>query len=610
MTSHTLSREGGKPGSREAARSSKGKAKLHPSMRRKFSITRAVDILAQDVGLPKYLRKSLTGAIRARDADLLKRFCDTFGSPLLYRDPDVYFRFASVIALFKKCEDLQSKSARDVAVKKFLDGERRCGITNRKFADLTNFDFPTLQVLERASVWIAEVLGNISVREVANNARHGPGASLGVGGRHTTEIFKWWNTPYTIPGNAVSLMQEILADNPLACRDWQVSNFNRVTYVPKSIFTLRSIAIETTLGMYGQQGVGEAMRCRMLPFGIDIRNQKANRWLARYASLTGEYATIDLANASGTIALLLVRFLFGRRMGGFSHVWLDMMERLRSPTYTDGTRNFTYNMFSSMGNGYTFPLETIIFAAIIEGVRDLLDHPSPYVVYGDDILVHTEIAPFVIAIFESIGFTTNLDKTFLKGPFRESCGADYWDGEDVRPFFLNKIPSNSMELYSGFNTMFKTHRPEYSNLMDYFFETADEKHRFEGPEMPDTTDGYFFSETAKARWLPYRAPILPRQNKNGDLVSGTPARDAGWYVRGIKTHTPDLRERAGEGMMELLYHHALRGDSRLAPVEINIRDLSLCSEGWFRLDAAKCCDLEPKVDLVKAPALAKYFPGR
>jgi hypothetical protein len=100
--------------------------------------------------------------------------------------------------------------------------------------------------------------------------------------------------------------------------------------------------------------------------------------------------------------------------------------------------------FSSMGNGFTFELETLIFAALAAAVSDLTLGENLFV-YGDDIIVPTHASSNVLAVLRTFGFTPNTKKTFTSGSFRESCGGDYFLGYDVRSVFLKSEPSSPVE---------------------------------------------------------------------------------------------------------------------------------------------------------------------
>jgi hypothetical protein len=99
-------------------------------------------------------------------------------------------------------------------------------------------------------------------------------------------------------------------------------------------------------------------------------------------------------------------------------------------------------MFCSMGNAFTFPLECVIFLSVVLSVVG--DDRSNIAVFGDDIICPQEHAAEVIRRLEFIGFKVNLSKTFLAGRFFESCGTDWHSGQNVRPFYLRADPSEEL----------------------------------------------------------------------------------------------------------------------------------------------------------------------
>lgn len=90
-----------------------------------------------------------------------------------------------------------------------------------------------------------------------------------------------------------------------------------------------------------------------------------------------------------------------------------------------------------MGNAATFPVETLVFYCLAKAFGNLMNVEGKYSVYGDDIIVPSEIGDNMITMFEAVGVKVNREKTFVNGPFRESCGADYHTGIPVRPFVLS-----------------------------------------------------------------------------------------------------------------------------------------------------------------------------
>jgi hypothetical protein len=95
--------------------------------------------------------------------------------------------------------------------------------------------------------------------------------------------------------------------------------------------------------------------------------------------------------------------------------------------------------FSSMGNGFTFPLQTLIFYSLAWALQPAIEvgpqRPQVAVAYGDDIIVPSDVAPKLAELLRYVGFKVNAEKSFWEGPFRESCGKDYFLGVDVRPWF-------------------------------------------------------------------------------------------------------------------------------------------------------------------------------
>jgi hypothetical protein len=64
-------------------------------------------------------------------------------------------------------------------------------------------------------------------------------------------------------------------------------------------------------------------------------------------------------------------------------------------------------------------------------------------VYGDDIIVPADYAASVIRSLEDFGLRVNADKSFWTGRFRESCGKEYFAGDDVSIVRCRSIPPTS-----------------------------------------------------------------------------------------------------------------------------------------------------------------------
>lgn len=236
---------------------------------------------------------------------------------------------------------------------------------------------------------------------------------------------------------------------------------NRFTTVPKDATKLRGICIEPSLNVVYQLSVGSNIRRRLLSHGIDlIRGQSLHQSLVRDGSRSRDIGTVDLSSASDTVSYDLVRLLLPGD-------WFDLLDCLRSEftLLPDGTQ-WKNHKFSSMGCGFTFELETLIFYAIC------LASGSPSnetYVYGDDIIVPIEHTGKLLQNLRLFGFTPNERKTFVTDTaFRESCGADYFNGVYVRPFYLKEIniegPPGWIALANGLNRMVGPDCDRYSGL--------------------------------------------------------------------------------------------------------------------------------------------------
>jgi len=79
------------------------------------------------------------------------------------------------------------------------------------------------------------------------------------------------------------------------------------------------------------------------------------------------------------------------------------------------------NKVSSMGNGFTFDLMTIVLTALTRS------YDPQSTVFGDDIIIDKSVAQSVIEDLKVAGFRVNLDKTNIDTGYRESCGAHFMD---------------------------------------------------------------------------------------------------------------------------------------------------------------------------------------
>lgn len=157
--------------------------------------------------------------------------------------------------------------------------------------------------------------------------------------------------------------------------------------------------------------------------------------MAQIGSIKRNYATIDLSAASDSVGYSLVKRVF---RGTWLYRYLIC---LRSPrTRLPNGEVLDLKKFAPMGSSLCFPVETIIFASICEKVAR--DHriATDYSVFGDDIIVPSEIVDDVIQHLAILGFRVNTSKSFFQQDcwFRESCGGEFAWGRDITPLRVSR----------------------------------------------------------------------------------------------------------------------------------------------------------------------------
>nr|WEU70928.1 MAG: RNA-dependent RNA polymerase [Hangzhou fiers-like virus 1] len=352
------------------------------------------------------------------------------------------------------------------AILQFRESERTCGAYNellssgayRGLALSDKFDGLTLDaVFHTASRKIEGLLGQFCWKKARRCMGFGPGASFLL----TRDEARIWNKLGQMPD--VSVHATEIADDVLSDTLWKrvlerrfvglysTHCLNRITSVPKDYKKNRVIAIESLLGMFFQKGIGGLMRQSLKRVGIDLNDQGRNQLAAFVGSVDGSLSTIDLKAASDSISHELVRQLLPPD-------WLAALEQVRaSAGVLDSGRHreiVPYQKFSSMGNGATFELETLIFWGICSSVLSLTAaEDRRLLVYGDDIVVPSASADLVVHVLQRCGFTPNAKKTHTAGPFRESCGKHFLSGVDVTPFYIRRPITDLGELFLLHNNL-------------------------------------------------------------------------------------------------------------------------------------------------------------
>lgn len=318
-------------------------------------------------------------------------------------------------------------------------------------------------LIHRVKRKIDAILGPFDLLEVMNRCRFGNGASATLSRRKARVDQKITTFPLSVSPAALGLARcvvesdlhwlralmpkaEVLGPCSLLPCCFLVTDFNVFDTVPKSLKTDRTIAKEPTLNGFLQQGVHVILRERLQRAGVDLRDQRINQCWASLAENLG-LATLDAKSASNSVTTALVALLL-------PYSWFNLLDLLRSrkTLLPDGTihRNV---MFSSMGNAFTFELESLIFYSIL---TEICEPGSIVSVYGDDMIVPQGNAEECIEMLELFGFRINQSKSFISGRFFESCGKHYWGSSDVTPVYQKKAPRfNRFECIAAHNRLIR-----------------------------------------------------------------------------------------------------------------------------------------------------------
>jgi hypothetical protein len=408
------------------------------------------------------------GAIPAFLQGMLSRIFDVETGRIndveVHDSPDTYSDLVAAVRQiclsFKKVELPCTPERTRMALENFIAIERSFEMFTLPRVEYEVFD------LVSSLLW-DDVMRTIRVDSLL--PRHGPGATAERVSGNQKFNWKYWHhrlEPY---------LPIIDGAYPLSCGELHRGSSElervsvvfeddeqpvRVTPVPKTLKGPRIIAIEPCCMQYAQQGIRRAIysliESHWLTAGrINFRDQTVNQSLAMSASYDGRLATIDLKDASDRVPLSLALLMFRGNPD-----LRDFIEACRSTRaeMPDGTIIGPLNKFASMGSALCFPIEAMYFYTIcviaLLGEYNLpVSRESIYFcsrdvyVYGDDIIVPSNVATAVIDRLRMYNCRPNERKTFYSGNFRESCGVDAYLGSLVTPTYVGTaLPSNRRQV--------------------------------------------------------------------------------------------------------------------------------------------------------------------
>lgn len=375
------------------------------------------------------------------------------------RSREVTFAEVFYKELFRKVEDAPlGIDTKQVAIDSFLEVERENVLTNEKIKELDKFctDAPFSPIaifFRRVRKQIEIILETVSFKEIEPRITFGATMNLSRG----NTVFGRFNNP-TVTAPCL----EYLRTNGYVRRDYSMMNFpleenapspfgaehddfkivagSVADTVPKTAKTDRFITKGEVVNLAYQSGVSDRIVQALRNFGLDKRvSESIHKVLVEQASIDGLLATRDLSAASDRIVSELGNFLLPPEL-------CEVLFAFRSEYIQINDKQHKLQMLSPAGNGFTFDVETLIFYAIAlvastDNSIDVYSSAPPFVsVYGDDIILPSIYAERLDKIFSIVGFKVNLRKSFSTGKFRESCGGDFYNGNDVRGYNVKSLP--------------------------------------------------------------------------------------------------------------------------------------------------------------------------
>lgn len=440
-------------------------------------------------GLADILTKNeidkLDGSLRRGDISVLQApflldILDRMRTGELNNSHQAFSRLYQFCSLLKKYPEKGSDDVcRKAALLKFEAGEAQCKETNDRFK---SEGLPFDSIGESVKDIIYDILGDLKPSFLDTEVKFGPGSTVNPENQpyeNTAEFFKLSDKLYvteelkpylaahlSYQQNWMECLRTHYHINDTGRSQLEIEKLvfdkhfivvpndfpNRLSFVPKERDEHRTIGVEKNGPVLIQMSIGGSIRQALKKHGLDLNTQERNRHFAKLA-ITFKNATIDMANASNTMAYQVVKY-------ALPYDWFAACDASRSShgRCNNPEQSYKYEMFSSMGNGFTFELESLLFYAIAlatlrKNGYTMKEAKRSVTVFGDDVIVPQAHALEFISNLSLFGFKTNSKKSFLSGKFFESCGHDYYDGTDVRPFFIKRQIKTVRDAYFVCNSL-------------------------------------------------------------------------------------------------------------------------------------------------------------
>lgn len=232
----------------------------------------------------------------------------------------------------------------------------------------------------------------------------------------------------------------------------QVGPRARFKQVPKTYGKARGICIEENEMQVFQQAMRRGLatiisRNSALRSCLPLDDQSINADIALRSSSSKDFGTIDMSEASDRVSRELVSWIF--QDTPLHDPLMSLSTRfIDAPTYGDDEIDHVLKTqkYAPMGSGLCFPIMSLIHLFLIRGII-FYAYPKEHdlwksvKVYGDDIIAPSHIIESIYEHLPRFGMKLNVNKSFYKCNFRESCGVHAYHGVDVTPAYVKYTPN-------------------------------------------------------------------------------------------------------------------------------------------------------------------------
>lgn len=211
--------------------------------------------------------------------------------------------------------------------------------------------------------------------------------------------------------------------------------FNRLSAVPKTYKSYRTVAPESPLNQMMQRKIRDAV-WDALPTWVKTRVPLHDQRIMEALAAAGRalnLSTTDASHASDSFSVRVFVDAFP------SDVVRDVLRWRPTHTFVEGfDEDHVLQQLSTMGTGNVWLLMAVFLLACecvacdLGGV--LPGRRNACFVFGDDMIHPSEVADILYWILDVMNFVVNKDKSYSgSAKYRESCGSEWWQESEDAP---------------------------------------------------------------------------------------------------------------------------------------------------------------------------------